>query len=103
MREKVIDVIYSAIDALNEQLSRDRRLDKRLDTTLLGSGGTIDSIGFINLIVLLEEKCLDEFGKAVCLTGETEAMDDNYPFRNVGTLADHICRLVEPQPVTSDS
>jgi acyl carrier protein len=98
MKQQAIEVVYSAIDALNEQLSPDRRLDKKPDTILLGSGGKVDSVGFINLIVLLEEKCQDKFGVPVCLTGEEVAMDDTSPFQNVGTLVEHICKLVEDQP-----
>jgi acyl carrier protein len=98
MKQKAIDVIYSAIDSINEQLPAGRRLVKSPETLLLGTGGSIDSVGFINLIVLLEEKCQDNFGIEVSLTGEAIAMDDNYPFRNIGTLVDHICRLVGEQP-----
>jgi acyl carrier protein len=101
MKDKAIEVIYSAIDDLNEQLSADRKLDKNPETVLLGSGGKIDSVSFINFIVLLEEKCQDKFGVPVCLTGEAVAMDDSYPFRNVGTLVEHICKLVEEQPQAS--
>jgi len=99
MRQKAFDVIYSAIDGLNEQLSADRRLTKTPGTAILGSGGTIDSVSFINLVVLLEEKCQESFGTPVTLTtDDTNAMDDNNPFRNVESLADHICQLVQKQP-----
>src|SRR5688572_21745465 len=61
MKDKAIEAIYSAIDDLNEQLSPDARVDEKPDSILLGSGGKIDSVGFINLIVLLEEKCQERF------------------------------------------
>ena len=53
------------------------------------------------LLKALEEKCQEEFGVPVYLTGDALAMDDSYPFRNVATLADHICKLVEEQPHSS--
>jgi acyl carrier protein len=94
MKDRAIKVIYAAIDALNEQLPVHGRVEKQPDTILLGSGGKIDSVGYINLIVLLEEKCQDEFGLPVTFAADSA---DGDPFRDVGTLADHICRLVQEQ------
>ncbi len=98
MKQKAFDVVYAAIDSLNEQLPPGRKLEKTPATVLLGSGGTIDSVGFINLIVLLEEKCQDKIGVSISLTGEADATEENSPFRNIGTLAEHICQLVGEQP-----
>jgi acyl carrier protein len=92
-REKAVEMVYAAIDAVNEQLSRDQKLEKRQDAILLGNGGKIDSVNFINLIVALEERYQQEVGQPVCLTAEIEAVDDDYPFRNVDTLANHLFRL----------
>jgi acyl carrier protein len=94
MKKKIIDIIYAAIDDLNEQLPAGRKLEKTPETVLLGTGGTIDSVGFINLIVLLEEKCQDNFGVAVTLTEETAADDT---FRNIASLERHISSLVGEQ------
>jgi acyl carrier protein len=94
MKKKPIDIIYAAIDDLNEQLPSGRKLEKTPETVLLGAGGTIDSVSFINLIVLLEEKCQENFGVAVSLTEETPADDT---FRSVATLESHIRRLVGEQ------
>ena len=89
--KKAIDIIYAAIDDLNEQLPAGRKLEKTPQTVLLGAGGTIDSVGFINLVVLLEEKCQENFGVALSLT---ESASDDNSFRDIASLEDHINRLV---------
>ena len=53
--------VYRAIDRVNELLLSDTTVPKRSDTVLLGSGGRLDSMGFVNFIVALEEELTAEF------------------------------------------
>lgn len=87
-------VVYAAIDALNEQLSKEQRLEKSLGTVLLGKNGQLDSVGFINLIVLIEEKCHDKCGVSISLTDGLDSTGAN-PFQTIDSLTDYLCRLVE--------
>ncbi len=94
--EKVTSIVYAAIDELNEQLAEENRLAKAPETALLGSAGRLDSIGFVNLIVLVEEKCQDEFGVCISLPDTLETGEDN-PLQTVGSFIDYMCRVVEEE------
>jgi acyl carrier protein len=82
-------VVYAAIDSLNEQLSDERKIRKDPTTVLLGNEGKLDSIGFVNFVVLLEEKCQQECGVSISLT-ETSAEEN--PFESVGSLIEYLER-----------
>ena|SRR5262245_21879522 len=93
---RVMSIVYAAIDELNEQLTEENRLDKTPETALLGSAGRLDSIGFVNLIVLVEEKCQDEFGVSISLP-ETLATSEDNPLQTVGSFIDYMCWVVEEE------
>jgi acyl carrier protein len=94
--ERVTSIIYAAIDELNEQLAEENRLARSPETPLFGSAGSLDSIGFINLIVLVEEKCQDEF--RVCMSlPDTLATTEGNPLQTVGSFIDYMSWLVEKE------
>jgi len=94
--ERVTSIVYAAIDELNEQLAEENRVAKALETALLGSAGRLDSIGFVNLIVLVEEKCQDEFGVCISFLDTLATREDN-PLRTVGSFIDYMCGVVEEE------
>ena len=91
--EKVIDIIYRAIDDINTELSEDDRLEKAPETILFGRSGTLDSLGFVSLIVATEGYLESELGVAFTLADERAMSQENSPFRTVDTLADYIAML----------
>ncbi len=64
-------------------------------THLIGSGGVLDSLGLVTLIVDLEQKLADEYGLPLTLADERAMSQTNSPFRTIRALADHIRLLVE--------
>jgi|SRR5215813_2115955 len=93
---RVTSIIYAAIDELNEQLAEENRLAKAPETALFGSAGRLDSIGFVNLIVLVEEKWQDEFRVCISLP-ETLATREDNPLQTVGSFIDYMCWVVEKE------
>ena len=67
-RDVVLNILYESIDELNEQRRLDSRLVRSPDTRLLGEQVGLDSLGFINLIALIEERCQERFGKTLVLS-----------------------------------
>src|SRR5947209_14078125 len=94
--ERITSVVYDAIDELNEQFAEENRLEKIPETALLGNAGRLDSVGFVNLIVLVEEKCQDEFGMPISFTDDLGTEDDN-SLKTVGSFINYLCRLVEEE------
>ncbi len=88
--EKILDVIYSAIDDINLILPGESRLDKSPDCVIIGKDGKLDSLGLINLIVAVEAKIVEKFGVTMTLIDAKTISRENSPLRTVGTLAGYI-------------
>ena len=86
-----------AIAEYNESAEDDRQLECALSTLLLSKESNLDSLGLVNLIVLVEEKVEDEFGVSVALADERALSEKKSPFRSVEALVRYIeASLAEP-------
>ena len=98
MRVKVAKALFSALDEINEQLPKNRHLEKSLETVLFGKSGRLDSLGLVHLIVTVEQKISEDFEVTITLADEKAVSQKNSPFRTIGTLANYICLLLEKSP-----
>src|SRR6266403_1904911 len=87
-KEELIDIIYQSLDEVNEQLPNGEQIQKSLDATLIGGVGGLDSLGFVNFVALVEEKCAHKYGITLSLTDTSSPEDD--PFEDVGKFADSL-------------
>ena len=97
MKEKIIEVLYSAIDEINELKPLEEQLEKSLDTVLFGSSGKLDSLGLVNLIVTTEEKIEDEFDISITLADERAMSKSDSPFKTVESLVNYINILLQEE------
>jgi D-alanine--poly(phosphoribitol) ligase subunit 2 len=88
--QPVIDAIHSAVDDLNEILDADERLGKSPDEALIGKDAKLDSLGLVNLIVLVEEKIQQKFDVGITLVDERAMSQSKSPFRTLGSLAEFV-------------
>ena len=86
----VVEAINSAVDDLNEVLDSEERLDKSPDVALIGKDARVDSLGLVNLIVLVEEKIQQRFGVGITLVDERAMSQSKSPFRTLGSLAEFV-------------
>ncbi|MCA9405640.1 MAG: acyl carrier protein [Candidatus Omnitrophica bacterium] len=91
-----MNVIYDVIDDFNEEYS-DYHLEKTPNTILFGPGRQLDSLGFVNLIVAVEERLCDETGQSLTLADEKAMSRQNSPFRTIATLSEYIQSRLEEQ------
>lgn len=91
MEEKVREVLNCAIDRVNELLPTGEPLSKENDTVLLGQDGKLDSMGFVNLVVAVEEELETQFGVKVSLSDEVMGGDGEL---TVGGLHEMLGRIV---------
>jgi acyl carrier protein len=82
---KSIDQIIEADEANVSNLSE--------ATELVGEGTVIDSIALIELVTILEESIEKDFSVEVSLFDD-EVFEENGPFRNIGSLGDHLVKLL---------
>lgn len=93
-KEMILKALFHAIDVINRQLADDRQLQKTEDTVLYGSSGALDSLGLVNVIVVVEQQIEKEFGVIITLADEKALSQKNSPFRTIGTLAEYISSVL---------
>jgi acyl carrier protein len=87
---RIAELVLNAIDELNGQLPPDQQIPSRLDVKLLGEDASLDSLGLVNLIVLVEQTTSEEFGIPVTLADERAMSQTRSPFRTVENLIAHV-------------
>ncbi len=92
--ENIVAAIYRAVDWINGELPRDRRLIKALETRLLGSQSVLDSMHLVSLIITIEREVEDAFGVGLTLADERALSMNASPFRSIQSLADYIGVLI---------
>jgi acyl carrier protein len=92
MEDKIQAIVSCAIDRLNELLPTGQSLPKERTTILLGRGGWLDSMGFVNLLVALEEELEKQLG--ITATIADEVMMDGKGLSTVGELHELLARVV---------
>ena len=94
MNERVLQAMFKAMDEVNQVLPKEQRLEKSVDTVVLGNQGTLDSLGLVNLIVAIEQKIEEEFGVTIIMTDEKIILEDDRPVKTIGTLAEDISLIL---------
>ena len=90
MKKMILETIYDSMDELNEQLSNERQLTKSTKTVLFGNNGQLDSLGLVNLLVIIEQNIEEEFDVSITIADERAMSQKHNPFRTIGTLAKYI-------------
>ena len=93
--EKVQKVIFRAVEEINTQLPDEKKLEINNDSVLYGSEGKLDSLGLINLLVVIEQNIEDNFDITITLADERAMSQEHSPFRTIKTLTDYIEILLE--------
>jgi len=87
--------ILDAIRDLNDQLPLDGRIEPSPDAALLAPEGKLDSLGVVNLILLVEERMANRLSTELSLTDDRTLSQSQAVFRDVTSLATHIQLLIE--------
>jgi acyl carrier protein len=95
-KEELIDIIYQSLTEVNEQLPNEAQIQKSLDSTLLAGNGGLDSLGFVNFVALVEEKCAHKYGVTLSLA---DLLSNNgYALEDVGKFADALFLYLNKVP-----
>jgi acyl carrier protein len=90
----VIEVILSAVGEFNEGVAIDQRIPETPKAMLFGRGGKLDSLGLVNLILMVEDRVERSYGVTLTLADERAMSQERSPFRSVPRLAEYICALL---------
>lgn len=89
-RERALELIYDTIDLVNQQLPPAKRLARSPTTIIVGTGGSLDSLGIVSFVVALEEKAGDATGRPLQLLDPELISADDGPFHSVDSLSKHL-------------
>ena len=94
MKERVIQLLFEAIDEINQQLPAEDRLPHSETAIISGAGCSLDSLAFLGLIVSVEGRVNAALRTSVGTTAALANSDDPPP-RTVGDLARLILSRLE--------
>ena len=89
-RTEVLDLITRSLRELREDLGLPELAVIDEQTPLLGAGSDLDSLAVVHLVVDLENRLREGFGKEWILADERALSRTRSPFRDTGHLADFI-------------
>ena len=89
-RKKIENLIISTVKEINTQLPDEIQLTKSTNTVLFGNNGKLDSLGLVNLLVMIEQNIEDEFNISLTIADDRAMSQKHSPFRTVNTLANYI-------------
>ena len=93
-QKQVLEIIYNAIDTLNEEMEDNDQIEKTENAILFGSNSGLDSMGLVNLITLIEQNIEEATGKFISIADERAMSLEESPFRTVASLKEYITTLL---------
>ncbi len=86
----VLELIYEVIDELNLDLGPSEQLKKDENSVIFGPESTLDSMGLVNLITLIEQRIEEKTGNFIAIADERAMSMQESPFKTVKTLKEYI-------------
>ena len=97
---QIKEVVYRALDQVNELLLDENALTKENATILVGQGSRLDSMGFVNFVIALEEELAKAIGLDLNLLEELASGGGNAKrWSTVGELIDCLFVLARTEPM----
>ena len=94
-KQQITELVFRAVDEINEDLPPAAQLVKEPETVLFGSGATIDSMTLVSFIVAVEEQLLEAYGLSVTLATEKAMSMEHSPFRTLDSMIAYVCEVGE--------
>ena len=91
-KEKVNEIIFKCVDETN--IEDGTNISKDLNIILMGTDSEIDSLGLVNLIVVIEEAINIEFDVSITLADEKAMSQTSSPFKTIESLVEYILKLI---------
>lgn len=97
LKTEITEIIFAALKELWEHRGKKRVAGMSLTMQLYGTGGDLDSLGLVQLLIDVEERVSDQYGIAASLMDEKAMSQTHSPFRTVDSLADYLVAQVDGQ------
>lgn len=93
-RDSVQQIIFDALEALNQERGSDEQIDIGVGTALFGPDATLNSLELVSVVVDIEMSVADRFSETISLTDDKAMERDPVPFVTVAALTDYIVELL---------
>jgi hypothetical protein len=94
-KQQIEAIIFRALESINEEIPEPERFAPGPDTLLFGSGGVLDSLALVSLIVDVETAVAEISGRQISLTDDRAMSQPEYPFGSVALLVKYIEQLLQ--------
>ena len=88
------EIVFSAIDEVNEDSGNGVVITKTSSTALLGTDSLVDSLSLVRLLVTIERLVEERTGKSIVIVDESAFEDAQSPFATVQSLILHLESLI---------
>ena len=96
-KQDVSNIVQESLKVLNQEKEEGKKIPVGDDTVILGGGTLLDSLDFIVIITDVEERLFASTGQNIQLVVDLDSPEESNPFRNVGTLSEHIAEMLKPR------
>ena len=93
-KENVLEIIFRALQNLNDELDDNDKFEAGPNTPLFGPYATLDSLALVSVIVDVEGDVSTALGRSISLTDDRAMGQEISPFDDVQTLLNYIMTLV---------
>jgi len=97
MKEKITNLIIASLRDMTDDIQSLELENPNAETHLYGRTGILDSLGLVRLLADIEGRISEEFRKEITIADDRAVSMRISPFRTVGSLADHIERLLNEE------
>jgi len=98
-KEKVVETVFNILEEVNGHLPQESHVEKSVDAVLIGASSTLNSMGFVFLVVATEQKMIKEFGVKVALADDNSIFSEGTPFQTVGTFIDYLLDILNKEKI----
>ena len=94
-KQQASDLVLESLVALNLEKDEGEKIPVSIDTVLLGTGTSLDSLDLIFVITNIEDRLYDLADREVQLAAEATVFEGDHAFRTVATLGEHIVAIMQ--------
>ena len=87
MKKELIELVMQCVREVANFEGRTLSLPVGAETPLFGAGGILDSMGLVNVVILVEQCISDQHGACITLADRRALSQSKSPFRTVDSLA----------------
>ena len=92
--ETIRNIVYSAIAALNEELTEGERIEPKGATRLIGPRGALSSLQVVNLVIHVEDGIAERIGVELDLTVDEGLFKAEGPLQTVDTFIGYLTKAI---------